>query len=410
MTLELESQTKRESLDYNIKAQISSIYKELQTNISDVDNLTERRHRLVIELGGLFEQRIKLGTLINEETNEKIKIHQVCIALFNDMKKNQVPMYCYSRIAQILPKKYKKPYEFHKLENDRDKDGKLTGLNAEVTTLVNPDKHTLVRQKVKIPDIEDYSVDGTPRKISQMEYDDSFDNIKKVTKQTRNLSELSPDMIPALFLSVKVAADNLKKYCNTYNIKIPGEKKPSQSSVSLNLEKPPYRKGMIGDEIRLLEKDFATMRKQVGHMILTQEEEYFFWETIRALRLFIRPHVNEKYRRDWYGYQKILKILENKNMSGVAKNDTLGAAKIYDPEQKKYVYIHDIIEDTGLEGAVKLKGISRNHLRNMTKKLNGVFADIMLDLPFLQDFSSLFEDKIQPLRDGKAVIISDRRS
>lgn len=405
MAAQLASPNEIQALDNELKNQINSIYKELQTNISDVDSLKERRERLVTTLAGLYEQRVKLGTLVNEETRERISVHQICIAIHTDMAKNKVPIYCYSKIASILPKKYKKPYQFHKLDNDVDEKGNKTGFTAEITEL-DMDKGSLKSYKKKIPNIEDYAVDGTPYIVSQIKFEEALSNIGKAKKQLKNLSELQPAHISALALYLKDNYEVVKKYCNAYSIKIPGEKKPSKSSVSLNLEKPYFRKQMLHDEIKLLEKDLAVIRKGSDQLIMTEDEEYLYWEAIRGVRMYIRPDANQKYRRHWFAYAEILKVLRHKNMSGVAKNDTLGVGKIYDPEKKAYVDVEELMEG-GVSGVKKLKGISRNHLRNMSHfKLADVFTDIILDIPFLQDLAYNFESQLQPLRDGKAIMMT----
>jgi hypothetical protein len=402
---QLENPSNIQALDNELKNQINSIYREISTNISDVDSLTERRHKLIIQLGGLYEQRVKLGTLV-DDNGVRIKKHQICIKIHKDMTENNVLLASYPQIAKILPKKYKKPYQFHKIENDVDKDGKPTGNNAEITEL-NMEKGTLETYKTKIPNIEDYSVDGTYIRISEVQFNEACENIKKINKQLKNLSELQPAEISALALQFKENYNTVKRYCAAYSIKIPGEKKPSASSVSLNLEKPSYRKEMLHDEIRLLEKDLAVIRKGTDNMLMSEDEEYLFWEAVRAIRLYIRPHANQKYRRHWWAYNTFLKILQHKNMSGVAKNDTLSPGQIYDPETKKNIDIEDLMED-GVTGVKKLKGISRNHLRNMSYKITDVFSDFMLDMPFLQDLASNFEQHLQPIRDGRAIMMTKK--
>ena len=403
MATELEHPSNIQALDNELKNQINSIYQELSTNVSDVGSLIERRHKLIIQLGGLYEQRIKLGTLV-DDNGVRIKKHQICITVYKDLVKNNSLLATYSVVADIMPKKYKKPYQFHKIEKDVDKDGKPTGLNAEITEL-NMEKGTLETYKSKIPDLDNYSVDGTYFTISEAQFNESCEKLKKVTKQLKNLSELQPSHISALALQFKEHYNTVKRYCAAYSIKIPGEKKPSASSVSLNLEKPSYRKDMLHDEIRLLGKDLAVMRKGTDNMLMTEDEEYLYWEAVRAIRLYIRPHANQKYRRHWWAYNTFLKILQHKNMSGVAKNDTLSVGQVYDPDTDKNVDIEELMED-GITGIKKLKGISRNHLRNMSYKITDVFSDFMLDMPFLQDLASNFEQNLQPIRDGKAIMMN----
>jgi hypothetical protein len=395
-------------LDDKILNQISREYVDIQTNIDDVTNLIERRKQHILKLGSLYEKRIQLGTL-------PIKINDICRQVYKDLNDNSIPFASYRTIVRHMPGKWKKPYHFQRIKDDIDEEGNPTGNNVEITNIVNPDKHTLSTEKLNLPNLDDLSEDGTPFQISQLHFDDMATKVNELEKATKNLDYLHPTMVAALAEKIKPVQEAIKDYADWHDIPIEGESKKQTTSVSLNMKKPPYRKNMVGDEVGLLQKDFAVIKKSLYHMVLTPEEEMFFWEAVRALRLFIRPHVNEKYKRNWSGYCKIMKQLENKNISGVAKRDTLSPAKVYDPEKGTYVYMSDLenemnADPSSVQFKIRMKGITRNHLRNMSDKLEDVFMAFMTDMPFLADLCQLFETKLEPLRNAKACMISDSHS
>jgi hypothetical protein len=384
---------------------------QLKTNIEDVTNLVERRKQHIVKLGTLYEKRIQLGTLTHED-GSLLKLHEICRRIYKDMPTNCIPFGSYKTICRYIPAKYKRPYHFTKIEDDIDGEGNPTGFNAEITTLVNSEKFTLETEKVRLPDSDDLSQDGTPFVTSKAAYDDICEKIAEMEKATKALESLHPSMVSALSLKLKPLQEAVKKYARLYRIKIPGENNIQTTSVSLNMKKPPYRKNMVGDEVALAQKDLAIIKKQCYHMVFTPEEEMHYWESVRKLRLFLRPQVNEKYKRNWTAYCKLLDLLQTKNISGVAKKDSLSEAKVYDPEKGDYVYLKELEDEMmknpdSLAFKVRMKGITRNHLRNMSDKLTDVFIEMITDIPFMSEFCELFESKLEPLRNAKACMISD---
>ena len=347
---------------------VETILNDIEKTFNNDKKNDEDRRNLINSLARYFKDKALRGEL-KDKNGKKLEIYHICGLITNLIRERNIISIHKVTIWRYLDAEFKNFNKSHrKKESEEPKDITISGMDSMIATEIYNE------------------VFGELEKIQKM----SFDNLNK--QDILNIQD-----------HLKIIQNKTDMFVQYYNIKRSKTYQNIQNNIVNNNTnrksiistiKPPYQKNLLTGELKLLISDFSKLEKEFGKIrFCTQEEEYGYFEAVRALRLFLRPYVNNKYAKDLPGWALILKKSEDYNLGGLSKI-TLSEGQYYDSENDKILTLG------------QTKEIVKEEIRKNSQILPSIFMDMITDFPFLTKLSELFEKHIEPIRTTRRQIIS----
>jgi hypothetical protein len=340
-----------------IQKNLDRTYQEMEKVSISSAELTKVDY--ILRLAEYYEQLHSIGAFVDQDTGRIKSLNEVSRTIIDRMNDHNISKRIQWYVPEVLPDKYKRAWRQPITINGKLQDRSLLVIDTELTTIY--DSYAELISK-----LDKFDYNELPKRM-QLELAEKVYKLYRHHDKEWSKHDLQ-----------------IVKHEDGFNIPDP------YAGIIRIYEGKPYT-GMAVNGVRQTIKLLKEIEKKYTVNIygndekrkITLDQEKQIYNGWMALCGYLKPSANDKWKRDFLGWAKILKRrIEIKSKSGAAKFSR---------------------KDVEIDGIIHRRGVTREEINKNQLRMIDAYKKFMTHMPALIELHNSFEWLLEPVRAAHSV-------